>query len=239
MENSYIALDLETTGLNPKRDQIIEIGAVKIISGEIAEEFSTKINPRRKIPNAVINLTHITDAMVEDAPDMEAILPEFLLFCGDFPLVGHHIIFDFSFIKRSAVNMGYSFEKQGIDTLKLARILLPWLKYKNLKAVCDYYDIFFPNAHQALADAKAAHYIYQKMKKQFLDTDNSAFQAMPLIYKVKKESMATKRQKQHLNDLIKYHRIEMSMDINYLTRNEASRIIDLIILQYGRINKKR
>ena len=121
--NSYIALDLETTGLNPKRDKMIEIGAVRVEDGAETGRFHTMLNPRRELEERITELTGIRGDMLENAPDIVDILEEFLAFCGELPLLGHRIIFDYSFVKRAAVNQGLAFEKNGIDTLKLVAAL--------------------------------------------------------------------------------------------------------------------
>ena len=100
----YKRQDLETTGLNPKTERILEIGAVLVENGEVKDRFSALIDPKRQISQRIVELTGITDEMVAGKPDIQEALPEFLKFCKDYPLLGHHIIFDYSFLKRAAVN---------------------------------------------------------------------------------------------------------------------------------------
>ena len=161
--------------------------------------------------------------------------PFFLNFAGELPLLGHRIIFDYSFLKRAAVNQGESFSRAGIDTLTLARLFMPAEERKNLKAACGWFGIDQRETHRAMADAVAAHQLYQAMKKRYGKERPDAFSEKNLIYKVKKEQPASKRQKEHLQDLIKYHKIGLTVQIDHLTRNEISRITDKIIAQYGRI----
>ena len=116
---AYVAVDLETTGLDPKRDRIIEIGAVRVENGRETAQFHTMINPHRELAERITELTGISGDMVEDAPDIGDILSQFLDFCGKLPLLGHHVIFDYSFLKRAAVNLGMEFEREGIDTCLL------------------------------------------------------------------------------------------------------------------------
>lgn len=110
----YIAVDLETTGLDAKRDRIIEIGAVRVENGQKTASFHTMINPRRALEERIVRLTGISDEMVENAPDIGDKIGEFLDFCGQLPLLGHHVIFDYSFLKRAAVNQGLEFERAGL-----------------------------------------------------------------------------------------------------------------------------
>ena len=128
--DSYVAIDLETTGLDPKHDKIIEIGAVLVIDGEIKETFSTFVNPRREPDGRIRELTGITGEMTAGAPDIGDVIGRVVEFCRDLPLLGHHIIFDYSFLKRAAVNKGLVFEKSGIDTLTLCRRFMPGRKEK-------------------------------------------------------------------------------------------------------------
>jgi DNA polymerase-3 subunit alpha (Gram-positive type) len=235
MENSYIALDLETTGLDPKTERIIEIGAIRVEDGRETAQFHTMVNPHRVLEERIVELTGITDDMVKDAPDIVDILPELLEFCGELPLLGHHVIFDYSFLKRAAVNQGKTFEKKGIDTLKVCRSFMPGEEKKNLEAACRYYGIEREQAHRALDDARDAHRLYQKLKEQYGGTRPEAFSSSPLIYKVKREQPASKKQKQDLQDLLKYHKIDILVQLDDLSRNEVSRIKDKIISQYGRI----
>ncbi|WP_278814732.1 3'-5' exonuclease [Hungatella hathewayi] len=235
MVNSYVAVDLETTGLDPKRDKIIEIGAVRIEAGEITAEFESFVNPYRMLEAKTRTLTGIRDQDVVHAPGIEEVLPVFLNFAGELPLLGHRIIFDYSFLKRAAVNQGESFSRAGIDTLTLARLFMPAEERKNLKAACGWFGIDQRETHRAMADAVAAHQLYQAMKKRYGKEHPDAFSEKNLIYKVKKEQPASKRQKEHLQDLIKYHKIGLTVQIDHLTRNEISRITDKIIAQYGRI----
>lgn len=237
MTNTYIAVDLETTGLDPKMDKIMEIGAVKVEEGRITDTYSRLVDPRRHLEERTTALTGITDAMLEGAPGIENVIGDLIDFCGGLPLLGHHVIFDFSFLKRAAVNHNLKFEREGIDTLKLCRLFMPEEEKKNLSAACDYYQVSMKDAHRALADAMAAHGLYQKLLHQYGGETPEAFAAKPLIYKVKKDQPATKRQKEYLRELLKYHRINLSVQIDYLTRSEASRITDQVIAQYGKYKR--
>ena len=235
VSNSYIALDLETTGLNPKQDKIIEIGAVRVENGQETGRFHTMLNPHRELEERITELTGISGDMLKDAPDIVDILEEFLAFCGELPLLGHHVIFDYSFVKRAAVNQGMSFEKTGIDTLTICRRFMPAEESKRLGAACAFYGLQQESAHRALGDALDAHRLYQKLVKKHGAEAPEVFAAKPLIYKVKREQPASKKQKEDLRYLLKYHKIDLPVQIDYLSRNEISRITDKIISQYGRI----
>ena len=213
-DNSYIAIDLETTGLNPKTERIIEIGAARVEDGTVVQTYSTFVNPERELDARIRELTGICDDDLKDAPVLDTVLPELLEFCGELPLLGHHVIFDFSFLKRAAVNRKYTFEHAGLDTLKICRHFMPEEEKKNLAAACRYFSVDPGESHRALSDA------------------------LPLIYKVKREQSASKKQKEVLRELLKYHRINLSAQIDSLSKNEISRLTDQIIAQHGRMQKR-
>ena len=180
----------------------------------------------------IVQLTGITQEDLKIAPDIAEVLPSLLSFIGDDVLLGHKILFDFSFLKRAAVNQHLTFEKRGIDTLKLARRFLPELESKRLTSLCEYYGIAY-DAHRAASDAVAATELYFKLSKQFPDED--AYEPVTLIYKVKRDCPITEKQKERLYKLTEKHKIEIDYEIDKLTKSEASRITDKIILKYGRI----
>ena len=237
MSNCLVALDLETTGLNPKKDQILEIGAARIVDGEVTDTYSVFVNSGRKIPEFVVALTGITDEMVMNGLSVREAVEGFLKFCGDADILGHNILFDYSFLKRNAVNLGYTFERQGIDTLQIARKFLGELPSRSLGVLCEHYQIVQEKQHRAFEDAVSAYRLYECMKQEFEMVSPAAFLAKPLIYQVKKESPITISQKRYLNDLTKYHRIDLDVSPDEMTKNEASRMIDTILAQYGRIKR--
>lgn len=237
MSLEYIALDLETTGLDPKRDKILEIGAARVRDGEILESWQTFVDNRMPVSEFITNLTGITEEMVTGAPSAAAAVEKFLEFCGDAPILGHNILFDYSFIKKAAVNMGKEFERKGIDTCRIAKKFMVEPKSKSLESLCQHYGIEREHCHRAYDDAVAASRLYHCLREEFLEVSPAAFDPVPLYCRVKKDSPITKSQKVYLNDLTKYHRIELNVSPEKLTKSEASRMIDEIILKYGRIKR--
>lgn len=235
MISDYIAVDVETTGLNPERDKLLEIGAVKIFQGKPTETCNILINTEIPVPARIQELTGITDEMRKTGEKAGEAIREFIRFRGELPIVGHNVIFDFGFLKQAAVNEGCSFEAEALDTLKIARRVLPGLPSKTLGAMCTYYGIDPGNAHRALDDACSAHELLKKMWEEFGQADPGAFLLQKLVHKAKKQSPITKAQKGYLNDLVKYHKIEMNIRIEDMTKSEASRMIDHMISQYGKI----
>lgn len=232
MIKEYVAIDLETTGLSAKEDKIIEIGAIKVKGGEEKEVFETFINPGRRISERITEVTGISDDMVCNAPYIEAEIEKLTDFIGDLPLLGHNLIFDYSFVKRAAVNNKLVFEKQGIDTLKLARKYLPQLESKKLDYLCKYFNIEDNNHHRAVNDARAAYLLYNVLCEKYGAGEDEAVQ---LNYRTKRETPVTPKQVAFLKALISAHGIQTDYDIEKLSRNEASRKIDRILSEYGRI----
>ena len=235
--DAYIVLDLETTGLSPQQDRILEIGALKVEEDRITDRYQTLINPDLQIPYAVQRLTGITQAMAEQGEKPEKGIGDFLDFCGDLPLLGHNILFDYSFVRCEAAALGWNFEKAGTDTLKIARKFLPDLESRSLESLCRHYHIAQEHAHRAMDDALSTWQLFLSLKKEFFEDHPEEFYPQKLVCRVKKHSPATNSQKLYLNDLIKYHRIVTDIEIGSMTKSEASRMIDRIILQDGRIKR--
>lgn len=238
MTDSYVCIDLETTGLDPKRDKIIEIGAVKIERGEIVGEWETFVNPERKLEERIVELTGIRDEQLAGAKKMAEIFPELLSFLGDHAILGHSVLFDFSFLKKAAVNERLTFEKKGIDTLKIARKYLKDLESRSLESLCRHYGIPH-NAHRALEDARATVALYRKLLDEFYEKEEEAgekslFRPMPLLYQAKRDTPLTIPQKEQLYKLLDKHKLIVDYEVESLTRSEASRKIDRILAEYGR-----
>ncbi len=233
MINSYIALDTETTGVNPSVDRIIEIGMAKVVHGEIVDRYSTLIDPQMNISERITELTGITNEDVKGKPVIADIIGEILEFIGGMPLLGHNIIFDYSFIKKAAVNNSLKFDKDGIDTLKMARRVLPDMPHKGLEYLCGQLDINPGHSHRAYDDAVSAMQLYNKMYE--IAPDDMGFESpVQLVYAVKKDSPITEAQTRYLTALLAKHNLAIEESIDNLTKSRASKIIDGIISQYGK-----
>ena len=239
MMDRYVALDVETTGLDPVKDCLLEIGAVKVESGKILEVYDSLINTGRAIPWRIQELTGITDEMQKEGKPLDEVMRRLTEFCEGYPILGHNVQFDYSILKQNAARCGLAFEKDGIDTLKIARRVLPDMSSRTLPAMCAHYRVDPGSSHRALDDARSAHEIFRKMQAEFCAAQPQVFLAQKMIYSVKKENPITNSQKGYLNDLMKYHRIELNIRLEELSRSEASRLIDHIILQYGRIQCRK
>ncbi len=160
LDQCYVVFDIETTGLSSKHDKITEIGAVKVCDGKVMDRFNMLVNPERTIPANIVELTGITDEMLKDQPRIEVVLPQFIQFVGDNPVVAHNAGFDTSFIKENCKRMGIGFDNPVVDTLSLAKILMPKLKKYKLNVIAAELGVALKNHHRAVDDANATAEIF-------------------------------------------------------------------------------
>ena len=233
MVKTYVAFDIETTGLEIESEEIIEIGALKVVDGKVTDRFKEFVKPEKQISEKITEITGITNEMVEHARPIEDVIRDFVFFCENHVLVGHNIQFDYKFCKRFAVKYGYSFEKKGIDTLKIARGVHKELESKSLGALCEHYQIINHAAHRAYHDALATAKLYQTMAHYFEEKDPKLFIPEALTYKPKKIQPITAKQIEFLSSLCKQYHLEEVKNIEKLTRSEASKRIDEILSTYG------
>lgn len=227
--NKIVVFDIETTGCNPENDNIIEIGAIKIIDDIIVAEWNELVNPCMQIPQNIFELTGISTEMVKDKATIDKLLPDFIKFCSGSNIMGHNIIFDYSFIKAKCIEYGYSFEKYAIDTLKISRKLLTDIPSRKLGELCKYYKINLTNAHRAKHDAKATYEVYKCMKEQFYNTNKEIFSAQKINWEPPIIEMITDRQKSYLLSLVRKHNVILDKSIDEFTRIQASKTIDQIL----------
>ena len=161
---TYVVFDLETTGLDVSDNGITEIGAVKIAGGVITEQWTTLVRPDYPITKEITDITGITPEMVENAPKIEEVFPDFMKFTEYCVLVAHNASFDMGFIRRFARESGYDVKNTVIDTVELSRKTLPELKHNDLKTVADRFGIVFRH-HRALSDAYATAEAFIEMMK--------------------------------------------------------------------------
>ncbi len=161
MNKEYVILDIETTGLSKHQDKITEIAAVKIKNRQVVDFYETLVNPERHIPSFITKLTGISDEMVEDARTIDIVLPEFLEFLGDCPIVAHNASFDFNFIDHNVdKHLNSRLCNDSICTRKLANRLLWHLPSKKLSRLCDHFEIINEQAHRAMPDAKVTTKVF-------------------------------------------------------------------------------
>ena len=165
-KNTYVVFDTETTGLECKVNEIIEIGAVKVIDGLIKEQFQTFIRPIEPIPEEITKITHITNEMVENAPCSKDAIKDFHKFCKGCILVGYNVAFDMGFINEQGQKVGITFDNESIDAMAIARKKLVLTRFK-LTNVVDALNLKLDNAHRAIFDATATAYVFLKLSEKW------------------------------------------------------------------------
>ena len=208
MDGSFVVFDIETTGFSPLTCQIIEIGAVRVEKGAITDRFSTFVNPRVPIPFRIEQLTGINDGMVMDAPGIEEVLPKFLEFCEGAVLVAHNADFDMSFIIENCNRQGRDQEFTYVDTVGMARFLLPALNRFKLDTVAKAVGVSLENHHRAVDDAACTAEIFVKFVEMLKERD---------IYDVEELNRQGAVSPDTIKKLPTYHAI-------ILARNETGRV---------------
>lgn len=163
--DSIVAIDLETTGLDAEKDAIIEIGAVRFKSHRVEDTFNTLINPGRRIPPFITNLTGITEQMVLQAPSIHETLPHLSRFVGDSPVLGHNVRFDLGFLRRQGILK----HNLMMDTYELAAVLLPNAGRYNLGSLTQVLGVLYPATHRALDDAQATRGVFMRLYEEALE----------------------------------------------------------------------
>ena len=171
LHGTYVVFDIETTGFSAMKDKIIEIGAVRVEDGKITDRFSQFVNPQIPIPFRIQQLTSINDSMVQDAPTIDKVLPEFEQFCQGAVMVAHNAGFDMSFIKKNYEDLGIDREDTIVDTVGMARFLLPQLNRFKLDTVAKAVGVSLENHHRAVDDAECTAQIFVKFIKMCEERD--------------------------------------------------------------------
>lgn len=238
MLEDYVVIDLEMTGLAAKTEAILEVGAVRVRGGREAGCYAALLNTGRNIPDKVTELTGITEAMAAAGREPEEAMAEFFDFVGEDILVGQNVIFDYRFLKQWAVNHDFSFERSAVDTLKLARHFLPEEQKKDLESLCRYFGIARVDAHRAMEDARETWRIFERLKTEFGESAPEKFEPKPLVYQPKRQTPATKRQRAYLRVYAEEKGIALPENFEFLSRSEASRLVDRWIAVYGKRERK-
>ena len=187
MINTFVAIDIETTGMSPVSDEILEIGAVKVVEGEVVDKYDTLINVSCQVSPWITELTGITQNMARTGIGEEQAINEICDFLEGFIILGHNISFDYSFIKSKSVKYKRNVPNQAIDTLKIARKKLKELESRSLSYLCEYFNIPPKVSHRAYEDAESAKKLYYIFQEMFSD-EEELFESFELSYKVRKES---------------------------------------------------
>lgn len=161
--SEYVVFDIETTGLSPARDEIIELSALRVEDNKIVDEFSKLINPECYVSPFITRLTGITPSMLYEAPKTHIVLQEFMEFIKDSIVIGHNVTFDIGFVDvKLKKYFDTSFKNDYIDTLKIARKFLPQLPSKKLGMIAEYFKFNTDGMHRGLKDCTVTNLCYQR-----------------------------------------------------------------------------
>lgn len=164
-----IVLDTETTGLDYTRERLVEFAAVRLENGKIKDEYQTLINPQQHIRKSSIAIHGITQEMVEDAPTEAEVMPKILEFIENYPIVGHNVIFDYSFLNEAKLRVtGEKLENPRIDSQMMFKEIAPELESHGLEALTQRFNVELTNHHRAMADTMGLALAYPKLKKLYL-----------------------------------------------------------------------
>lgn len=231
---NYCVIDLEMTGLNPQVDQVIEVGAARVRDGKVVATMGELCACPRPLPERIVNLTGITDDMLRGKRVVDDVLSDFLDFIGEDTIVGHNLSFDYRFLKQWTTNKKRKLSLATVDTLKIARVLIPGEQSKKLEDLCAYFHINRENAHRALDDVLETVELFEKLKELGADKQE-LFAAKELQVKMKRQTPATAHQIERLKEYREKKGLTDEIYWEGLTRSEASRIMDKYIASYGRL----
>ena len=164
--DNYVLVDIETTGLSPINDEIIEIGAIKVKENKIVDEYNELIKINRRLSPFITNLTGITDAMLRHGKLPSVVFKEFVDFIEDDVIIGHNVNFDYGFLcDKCKKYINYNLENERIDTMYLAKKLVPnSINYK-LGTLANYFNVSYEGAHRGLKDVEITYEVYNHLRK--------------------------------------------------------------------------
>ena len=218
-DTTFVVFDLETFGLNSHKNEIIEIGAIKLKGTRIVDTFSSFVNPNKIIPKRISELTHITQDMVDNAPTIEDVLPKFLEFTKDAVMVAHNSAFDMGFIRRDAKKyMGIDYKPPIIDTLQMARDLYPDLKGYNLDRLNKTFKLSLENHHRAIDDAQSTAKLFIMFLEKYIENGVVNVENMNGAFPLNIQKQATRNIMviaKNLTGLQNLYRLVSESHINY------------------------
>lgn len=224
IDTTYCVLDLETTGFSAVTEKITEIGIMKMLNGEVIDEFSTFVNPQKHIPQRVTEVTNITDEMVADAPTIEEIFPKVLEFIKGSVLVAHNAGFDIGFLKQNAKALGYEFNYTYLDTLSLAKDLFPDYKKYKLGKIAENLGIKVEVAHRALDDVDTTVKVFRVMLDMLKKRGAKKVDEIDLV------SADKEAKKEEYKKLKTYHAIILAK--NYVGLRNLYKLVSFSHLHY-------
>lgn len=232
----YTVVDIETTGLSPEYDEIIEICAVRYRNKEFAEKYTTLVKPYDCIDSFIEELTGITNDMVATAPRIKNVLPEFLNFIGNDILVGHNVHFDINFLYDNSVRyLSKTLSNNFVDTMRIARLLHKEHKHNRLSDLAERYNLSYEGAHRAEYDCLLTNNILQLFEKEFKDSYGEDAELKSLLSKshgVSSSDITTNVSDFDTNNPIYDKTIVFTGVLEKMTRKEAMQIV----ADFGGIN---
>ncbi|MBQ1372324.1 MAG: PHP domain-containing protein, partial [Oscillospiraceae bacterium] len=178
LNGEFVAFDVEATGLSPERDRLIEIGAARMRGDQVLERFTTFVDPERLLSDLIIQLTGITDEMLQGAPSEREAITAFLNFCGDLPLVAHNANYDLSMMKAACRRLKIPFQPTCVDTLGLAYDLLPQFTKRKLDVLAEYFELPDFAHHRATDDAVTCGLLYDRFARMLMERGVDRLQAV-------------------------------------------------------------
>lgn len=211
--STVIVLDTETTGLDHKSEKLIEIGAVKMVNGEVVDKFSTLVNPEKEIRHSSFLVHGISQEEVEDAPNIEEVLPKLLEFMGDYPFVAHNALFDYSFINEACkAVLGERLQNPRIDTFEMYRCVFPEEQSHGLSSLLNRFDFNPDVKHRALDDAENLARVYPRLQALYDQKHDWQLSQLPNIdylferyLRIQKAIQAMQSEMADLKDVFKLH----------------------------------
>ena len=228
--HEYIIFDLETTGLDPTYDEIIEIGAVKVVNDKVVDSFNTLVKPKYELDDFIIDLTGITNEMLADAPKISEALPKFINYIGDSILVGHNVNFDINFVYDWAEKLNLKpISNDFIDTMRIGRRLLPELKHHRLTDLADYFLVSTDGNHRSLTDVNITMQVYLNLKNMFFNKYSSVedFNAVLRSFKRGIKASDIKTDKTEFNEENPFYNkyVAITGTLERMLRKDAMQII--------------
>ena len=164
--DDYVLVDIETTGLSPTKNEIIEIGAIKVKENRIIDTFNTLLKIDGYLNPFITRLTGITNEMLREGAEQKEALESFINFTGEEIIVGHNVNFDINFIyDKCQKYLDYYLNNDFVDTMRIAKHLLPGVDNYKLGTLANYFDVDYSNAHRGLKDVEITYEVYNKMKE--------------------------------------------------------------------------
>ena len=225
----FVVIDLETTGYDPRYDQIIECAGIKVVNNKIVDTFESLVKPTIKIDSFITELTGISNDMVSMAKPIDAVLPEFIEFIGDDVILGHNIHFYINFIYDNLLEInGTKFCNDFIDTMRLARRVLPNLEHHRLKDIREHYHVDIEKEHRSLDDCICALNIYERLineaESKNIDLSKKKNYKNP-FYNVPKAKDSIPQCKPNQDSHIYNQNIVFTGSLEKMTRKEAMQLV--------------